>query len=57
MVLEGQHPAIIREQVSTPGGCTISGLAKMEDGNVRSAITRAIEEATNVAGGLGGKGK
>ena len=55
MILEGQHPAIIREQVSTPGGCTIAGLAKMEDGNVRSVLARAIEEATLVAGGLGKK--
>jgi pyrroline-5-carboxylate reductase len=55
MILAGQHPAIIREQVSTPAGCTIAGLLKMEDGNVRSVIARTIEEATNVAGGLGGK--
>jgi len=57
MILEGQHPAVIREQVSTPGGCTIAGLMNMEDGNVRSVIARTIEEATNVAGGLGGKKK
>ncbi|KAA8901693.1 pyrroline-5-carboxylate reductase dimerization-domain-containing protein [Sphaerosporella brunnea] len=55
MILAGQHPAIIREQVSTPAGCTIAGLLKMEDGKVRSVVARAIEEATNVASGLGGK--
>ncbi|KAF8540249.1 hypothetical protein BDD12DRAFT_834425 [Trichophaea hybrida] len=55
MVLDGQHPAIIREQVSTPAGCTIAGLLTMEDGKVRSVIARTIQEATNVAGGLGRK--
>ncbi|KAI5778677.1 pyrroline-5-carboxylate reductase dimerization-domain-containing protein [Geopyxis carbonaria] len=55
LVLSGLHPTILREQVSTPGGCTISGLTKLEDGNVRSTIARTIEDATNVAGGLGSK--
>ena len=55
MVVEGQHPAMIREQISTPGGCTIRGLVTLEDGKARSVIARTIEEATNIAGGLGGK--
>jgi pyrroline-5-carboxylate reductase len=55
MVAEGQHPAMIREQISTPGGCTIRGLATLEDGKARGLIARSIEEATNIAGGLGGK--
>jgi len=55
MVVEGQHPTMIREQISTPGGCTIRGLATLEDGKARSVIARTIEEATNIAGGLGGK--
>ncbi|CUS08137.1 unnamed protein product, partial [Tuber aestivum] len=53
MVLAGQHPAIIREQVSTPAGCTICGLLVLEDGKVRSTIARTIQEATNMAAGLG----
>lgn len=53
LVLSGQHPAIIREQVSTPAGCTIGGLLMLEDGKVRSTIARAIQEATNMAAGLG----
>ncbi|KAF8473272.1 pyrroline-5-carboxylate reductase dimerization-domain-containing protein [Kalaharituber pfeilii] len=54
MVLAGQHPAIIREQVSTPAGCTIGGLLVLEDGKVRSTIARGIQEAANLAAGLGG---
>ncbi|CUS13180.1 unnamed protein product, partial [Tuber aestivum] len=34
MVLADQHPAIIREQVSTPAGCTINGLLILEDGKI-----------------------
>lgn len=56
MVLAGQHPAIIREQVSTPAGCTIGGLLVLEDGRVRSTIARGIQEATQLAAGLGGGG-
>lgn len=55
MVLAGQHPAILREQVSTPGGCTIGGLLALEDGRVRGSIARAIEETTKIAAGLGKK--
>lgn len=51
----GLSGADIREQVSTPGGCTIAGLLKLEDGAVRGKIARCMEEATNVAAGLGKK--
>jgi Pyrroline-5-carboxylate reductase dimerisation len=38
MVLDGHHPAIIRNAVATPGGCTIGGLLTMEDGKIRSTM-------------------
>lgn len=53
MVLAGEHPAILRDKVSTPGGCTIGGLLKLEEGTVRGTISRAIREATVVASQLG----
>lgn len=53
MVLQGQHPAMIRNDVSTPAGCTISGLLALEDGKIRSTIARGIEQATKTASGLG----
>ncbi|KAK9474970.1 pyrroline-5-carboxylate reductase dimerization-domain-containing protein [Dipodascopsis tothii] len=55
MVLAGDHPAQIRNSVSTPGGCTIGGLLVMEDGKIRSTIARSIQEATNIASSLGNK--
>jgi len=54
MVLQTrQHPAALKDQVTTPAGCTIAGLLTMEDGRIRSVIARAVEEAAVVAGKLG----
>lgn len=53
LVLNGEHPAILRDKVSTPGGCTIGGLLVLEEGTVRGAIARAVREATVVASQLG----
>ncbi len=54
MVLDtGFHPAALKDQVTTPAGCTIAGLLTMEDGRIRSVLARTIQEATRVAGGLG----
>jgi pyrroline-5-carboxylate reductase len=54
LVLEGgEHPAVLRDKVSTPGGTTIGGLLVLEEGGVRSAVSRAIREATCVAAALG----
>jgi pyrroline-5-carboxylate reductase len=38
--------ADIKDQVSSPGGTTIAGLAVLEDKGVRGAFLRAIGEAT-----------
>jgi pyrroline-5-carboxylate reductase len=54
MVLEtGRHPAALRDDVTTPAGCTIAGLLMLEDGRVRSVLARAVEEATKTAAHLG----
>lgn len=53
MVLAGEHPALVREKVSTPGGCTIGGLLVLEEGRVRGTVARSVREATVVAGQLG----
>ena len=53
LVLNGEHPAIVREKVSTPGGCTIGGLLVLEESCVRGTVSKAIREATVVANQLG----
>jgi pyrroline-5-carboxylate reductase len=55
MVLaSGRHPAALRDDVTTPAGCTIGGLLIMEDGRIRSVLVRAVEEAAKIAAQLGG---
>lgn len=51
----GKHPATLKDEVTTPAGCTISALLTMEDGRIRSTLARAVEEATRTAAGLGNK--
>ncbi|RPI15467.1 MAG: pyrroline-5-carboxylate reductase [Acidobacteriales bacterium] len=49
----GRHPAALRDDVTTPAGCTIGGLLMLEDGRIRSVLARAVEEATKIAAHLG----
>ena len=54
MVLDtGRHPASLRDDVTTPAGCTIAGLLMLEDGRIRSVLARAVEEAAKIAAHLG----
>ena len=49
----GRHPAALRDDVTTPAGCTIGGLLMLEDGRIRSVLARAVEEATKISAHLG----
>ena len=56
MVLEtGKHPAALKDDVTTPAGCTISALLALEDGRLRSVLARGVQEAARSAAGLGGE--
>lgn len=50
----GTHPAILRDQVTTPGGCTMGGLMVLEEEGVRGSIAKCIRRTTVVASKLGG---
>lgn len=55
MVLEtGRHPAALKDDVTTPAGCTVSALLMLEDGRLRSVLARGVQEAARSAAGLGG---
>lgn len=43
----GLHPAILRDQVITPGGVTISAIHELERHGLRAMLISAIETATN----------
>lgn len=46
MVLEtGAHPAMLKDEVTTPAGCTIDGILKLEEGGLRVTLIKAIVEA------------
>ncbi len=50
MVLEtGKHPALLKDQVTTPAGCTIDGILQMEEGGIRVTLIKTIVEATRRA--------
>ena len=54
MVLQsGQHPAVLKDQVTSPGGTTIAGLEEMEAMAVRSALISAVRAATERSRVLG----
>ena len=54
MVAEsGEHPAILKDQVTSAGGTTIAGLHALEQGGLRAALMDAVLAATERSSGLG----
>lgn len=48
-----QHPAELRNQVTSPGGTTTEGLLRLEEGGFRALITKAVQAAYDKSRGLG----
>jgi len=53
VVLEtGHHPALLKDEVTTPAGCTIDGILELEEGKLRVTLIKAVVRATQRAGEL-----
>jgi pyrroline-5-carboxylate reductase len=53
LVLEGAHPATIKDEVTTPAGCTMDALLTLEENSLRSILIRAVATAAQRSSQLG----
>lgn len=50
MVVEtGDHPALLKDAVTTPAGCTVDGIVKLEEGGLRVTLIKTVVEAARRA--------
>ena len=49
VLVTGDHPALLKDGVTTPAGCTIDGLMELEDGKVRVTLIKAVVKAAQRA--------
>lgn len=49
MLQSGMHPALLKDQGTSPEGCTIGGLMSLEEGGVRGQVGRAVRESVTLA--------
>jgi pyrroline-5-carboxylate reductase len=45
----GEHPALLKDEVTTPAGCTIDGILELEEGKLRVTLIKAVVKATQRA--------
>ncbi|KAH6656510.1 pyrroline-5-carboxylate reductase dimerization-domain-containing protein [Truncatella angustata] len=49
LLQSGVHPSILRDQGTSPEGCTIGGLMVLEETGVRGGLSRGLREAVTIA--------
>ena len=50
MVVETRyHPALLKDAVTTPAGCTVDGILELEEGGLRVTLIKAVKRATQRA--------
>ena len=45
----GHHPALLKDEVTTPAGCTIDGIMELEEGRLRVTLIKAVVKAAQRA--------
>jgi pyrroline-5-carboxylate reductase len=45
----GHHPALLKDTVTTPAGCTIDGILELEEGKLRVTLIKAVVKASQRA--------
>lgn len=53
LIETGEHPGVLKDMVTSPGGTAIAGLHTLEEGGLRTTLINAVEQATNRSKALG----
>ncbi|MGH7206104.1 MAG: pyrroline-5-carboxylate reductase [Nitrospiraceae bacterium] len=58
LIESGEHPGQLKDRVASPGGTTMAGIHKLEEGRLRATLIAAVEAATKRSAELGsGQGR
>jgi len=52
VLVTGEHPAVLKDKVTSPAGTTIAGMAVLEEEGIRAALIKAVEVACRRAESL-----